>query len=189
MDANVQLKLGAYPMSVNEKGEPELGDAQSRTLKLTNKQLEDFVFAANNFDEFYENLRGSGVYITMENSKTFIVPVNEGTVIFFNDGQLQEKITLDKEISPDVALQIETVKNRDELEEILIQNRIIERPETEMDKETTLDDKTVDIDVAEKVNEKDMTQDNPIAQNMYERYKEPDRSERRASREMDGMDR
>lgn len=186
MDANVQLKLGAYPMSVNEKGEPELGEAQARTVQLNDEEMEKMVLEASSFNELYENLRGSGVYLGMEDSKVVMMPVNNGTVIFFNDGQVQDKITLDKEITPDVALQIQDAQDRDDLEEILVQNNVIERPEEEIDKETTLDDRTVDVDRAENVNEQDMTRDSAIGENRYARYNDP---ERRKVREMEGMDR
>lgn len=186
MEANVQLKLGAYPMSINEKGEPELGNGEARTFELSNEEMDKMVLEATNFNELYENLRGSGVYLAMEDSKVVIMPVNEGTVIFFNDGSVQDKITLDKEIAPDVALQIQNAQNRDDLEEILIQNDVIEIPEEEMDKETTLDDRIVDVDRAENVNENDMTKDSAISENRYARYNDPDR---RKVREMEGMDR
>ena len=116
MEANVQLKLGAYPMSINEKGEPELGDAKGLQVGLTNDEIEKMIMEAQNFDELYENLRGSGIYLSMENSKVMLMPVNKGTVIFFNDGQVQDKITLDKEITPDVSIQIKYDRDRDDLE-------------------------------------------------------------------------
>jgi hypothetical protein len=174
-------------MSINEKGEPELGDASAREVNISNEEMEKMIMKAQNFNELYENLRGSGVYLEMENSKVVMMPVNEGTIIFFNDGQVQDKIVLDKEISPDVALQIQNAKDRDDLEEILIQNNVIERPEEEMDKETTLNDRTVDIDRAENVNmhdELNMSRDSAIAENRYARYNDPDRKVSRA-----GMDR
>ncbi len=186
MNGETRLNFGAYVMGVNGKGEPEFESSGNLKTTLGNEEMERMIMEAQNFNEVYENLRATGVYLTMDDSKTVIMPVNEGTVIFYNDGPVQDKITLDKELSPDIALQIEAVQNRDEIEEILIQNKIVERPEKEMEREVTVEDMAKYVDRADNVNDKDITDDNAIAQERYAKYNDP---ERRKMREIDGMDR
>ena len=186
MNGEIKLNFGAHVMSVNDKGEPEFESSGSARTSITNEEMEKMIFEAKSFEEVYENLRASGVYLTMTESKAVIMPVNNGTVIFYNDGQVQDKITLDKELSPDVALQIEAAQNRDEIEEILVANKAIERPEKETEREVSIDDKTEYVDKADNVYEKDIVKDSAIAQNRYARYNDP---ERRRTREIDGLDR
>lgn len=185
MNADVSLKLGAYLMSINENGTPEFGNADVKEFNLTYEEVEKMVLAAPNFDDLYPKLRDFGVNLDMEDSKVFLIPVTNGTVIFFNDGAVQEKLVLDKELTPAVALQIREAKDREDLEGILIQNNVIERPEQEMENEVTVGGRLEDVDRAGNVN--DMRENNSaIAQNRYARYNDP---ERRKVSEMDGMDR
>lgn len=186
MNGETRLNFGAYVMGINDKGEPEFESSGNLKTNLSNQEMEKMIMEAQNFNELYDNLRATGVYLNMDNSKAVIMPVNEGTVIFYNDGPIQDKITLDKELSPDVALQIEAAQNRDEIEEILIQNKIVERPEKETEREVTVEDRAKYVDRADNVNDKDITDDSVIAQERYARYNDP---ERRKMREIDGMDR
>lgn len=191
MEAKVGVNVAAYPMSINEKCESDLEQGRGLETNITNEKINDMVREAGNFNELYENLRGVGVYLTMENSKVVLRSMFDndnktiGTVIFFNDGDKQDKITLDKELSPDVALQIQAAQNRDELEEILIQNNIIERPEKETEREVTVDDRPEYVDRADNVDDRDVTDNGAIGQERYTRYNDPERR----SREMAGMDR
>ena len=191
MEAKVGVNVAAYPMSINEKCESYLEQGRGLETNITNEKINDMVREAGNFNELYENLRGVGVYLTMENSKVVLRSMFDndnktiGTVIFFNDGDKQDKITLDKELSPDVALQIQAAQNRDELEEILIQNNIIERPEKETEREVTVDDRPEYVDRADNVDDRDVTDNGAIGQERYTRYNDPERR----SREMAGMDR
>lgn len=191
MEAKVGVNVAAYPMSINEKCESDLEQGRGLETNITNEKINDMVREAGNFNELYENLRGVGVYLTMENSKVVLRSMFDndnktiGTVIFFNDGDKQDKITLDKELSPDVALQIQAAQNRDELEEILIQNNIIERPEKETEREVTVDDRPEYVDRADNVDDRDITDNGAIGQERYTRYNDPERR----SREMAGMDR
>lgn len=186
MNGETILNFGAYVMGIDDKGEPEFGSSGNLKTSLGNEEMGKLIMEAQSFNELYESLRATGIYLTMDNSKAVIMPVNEGTVIFYNDGSVQDKITLDKELSPDIALQIEAAQNRDEIEEILIQNKIVERPEKETEREITIEDKAKYVDRADNVNDKDITDDNAIAQERYARYNDP---ERRKMREIDGMDR
>lgn len=178
MNGDIKLNFGAHVMSINDKGELEFEGSGRAATNITNEEMEKMIFEAQSFEEVYENLRASGVYLTMTESKAVIMPINNGTVIFYNDGQVQDKITLDKELSPDVALQIEAAQNRDEIEEILVANKIIERPEKETEREVYRDGR------AELV--RDVRNNSAIDQNRYARYNDP---ERRRSREIDGLDR
>lgn len=178
MNGDIKLNFGAHVMSINDKGELEFEGSGRAATNITNEEMEKMIFEAQSFEEVYENLRASGVYLTMAESKAVIMPINNGTVIFYNDGQVQDKITLDKELSPDVALQIEAAQNRDEIEEILVANKIIERPEKETEREVYRDGR------AELV--RDVRNNSAIDQNRYARYNDP---ERRRSREIDGLDR
>ena len=186
MNGEIKLNFGAHVMSVNDKGEPGFESSGSARTSITNEEMEKMIFEAKSFEEVYENLRASGVYLTMTESKAVIMPVNNGTVIFYNDGQVQDKITLDKELSPDVALQIEAAQNRDEIEEILVANKIIERPEKETEREVYRDGRAELVDEAEVVDERDVRNNSAIDLNRYARYNDP---ERRRTREIDGLDR
>lgn len=186
MNGEINVNFGAHMMSVDDKGSPEFGASGSVSTNITNEEMEKMIFQAQSFTEVYENLRASGVYLSMTDSKAVIMPVNNGTVIFYNDGQLQDKITLDKELSPDVALQIEAAQNRDEIEEILIENNVIERPERETEREVYNGDKAEMVDQAEIVDGRSVRDDGAIAQNRYARYNDV---ERRRAREVDGLDR
>ena len=186
MNGEVKLNFAVNLMSVIDKSESEFGASGSSRTNIVPKEMEDMIYKAKSFEEVYENLKASGVYLTIGDSKAVIKPVNSGTVIFYNDGQVQDKITLDKELSPDVALQIEAAQNRDEIEEILVANKIIERPEKETEREISIDDKTEYVDKADNVDEKDIVEDSAIAQNRYARYND---SERRKAIEVEGLDR
>jgi len=105
MNGDIKLNFGAHVMSINDKEEIEFEGSGRAATNITNEEMEKMIFEAQSFEEVYENLRASGVYLTMTESKAVIMPINNGTVIFYNDGQVQDKITLDKELSPDVALQ------------------------------------------------------------------------------------
>lgn len=186
MNGDIKLNFGAQVVSINDKGEPEFEGSGRATANITNDEMEKMIFEALSFEEVYENLRGSGVYLEMPESKAVIMSVNNGTVIFYNDGKIQDKITLDKELSPDIALQIEAAQNRDEIEEILIENKIIERPEKETEREIAYDGKTELVDEAENLDERDVRNNSAIDQNRYARYND---NQRRRGREIDGLDR
>lgn len=182
------LGIAAYAGKFNENDEFTPESSGAIKTEMSHQELDKMIFETDTFEQAYDLLmeNGASAYISI-NSNIITYSAKEGMVLFIKNGSTQDKIVLDQELSPEVALQLQSAKDSKEIEKILIENKLVKSPTEEMDRETMDKHGQIEVDRADRVDKEDELQ--PAGAISQNRTANAGDRMHREQREVEGMDR
>lgn len=171
-NVNMSIRVAGQCIVPNENGELEFETGAGTKTKLQAEDILDKIRQAQSVKEVLEMLQGSGAYIDMEGSRVMVVTTPGGTIILSKD-EPSRKIVVDRDVSESTIEQILSVNDYDSIravEKILIENRVIEEPEKEMEQVDTSDRNNISLEnEADNTDSKDITDGGEIGANRLQR--------------------